>query len=92
MRNISTLLSNMLKCVREIQNCIYETINNEWELFENQLYKAINVRTIKDSYTLFLETITNFVDDASVVNYYIVVIIMILKPFISNICIFFYGI
>ncbi|VVC25605.1 Gamma-tubulin complex component protein [Cinara cedri] len=66
LRNIHVLLWSMMKCVSEIQNSTFEMIKDEWELFENQLFGAANVKTITNAHTSSLESIKKFADDASV--------------------------
>ncbi|XP_022162682.1 gamma-tubulin complex component 3 homolog [Myzus persicae] len=66
LRNINTLLSSMLSCVNEIQNFVFETINDEWEQFKSEIHRATCIKTVTDAHMSFLESITKCVDDGTV--------------------------
>lgn len=68
LRNINAFLSNMLSCVNEIQNFMFEMINDEWEQFKSETHKATCVKTITDAHMSFLESITKCMEDGSVVS------------------------
>ncbi|KAL4132123.1 hypothetical protein QTP88_009332 [Uroleucon formosanum] len=66
LRNINALLSSMLSCVNEIQNFMFEMINDEWEQFKSETHRATSVKTVTDAHMSFLESITKCVDDGCV--------------------------
>ncbi|XP_060852229.1 gamma-tubulin complex component 3 homolog [Rhopalosiphum padi] len=66
LRNINAFLSNMLSCVNEIQSFMFEMINDEWEQFKNETYRATCVKMVMDAHMSFLESITKCLDDGSV--------------------------
>jgi len=68
LRNINAFLSNMLSCVNEIQNFMFEMINDEWEQFKSETHRATCVKTITDAHMSFLESITKCMEDGSVVS------------------------
>ncbi|XP_050057726.1 gamma-tubulin complex component 3 homolog isoform X2 [Aphis gossypii] len=66
LRNINAFLSNMLSCVNEIQNFMFEMIHDEWEQFKSEIHRATCVKTITDAHMSFLESITKCMEDGSV--------------------------
>ncbi|CAI6343687.1 unnamed protein product [Macrosiphum euphorbiae] len=56
----------MLSCVNEIQNFMFEMINDEWEQFKSETHGATSVKTVTDAHMSFLESITKCVNDGSV--------------------------
>lgn len=68
LRNINALLSSMLSCVNEIQNFVFEMINDEWEQFKSETHRATSVKTVTDAHVSFLESITKCVNDGFVVS------------------------
>eukprot|EP00102_Acyrthosiphon_pisum_P013929 XP_008183718.2 PREDICTED: gamma-tubulin complex component 3 homolog [Acyrthosiphon pisum] len=66
LRNINALLSSMLSCVNEIQNFVFEMINDEWEQFKSETHRATSVKTVTDAHMSFLESITRCVNSGSV--------------------------
>ncbi|XP_029344397.1 uncharacterized protein LOC115033877 [Acyrthosiphon pisum] len=56
----------MLSCVNEIQNFVFEMINDEWEQFKSETHRATSVKTVTDAHMSFLESITRCVNSGSV--------------------------
>lgn len=59
----------MLGCVNEIQNFMFEMINDEWEQFKTETYRATCIKTVTDAHISFLESITKYANNAFVVNF-----------------------
>lgn len=58
----------MLSCINEIQNFVFETIDDEWEQFKSEIHRATSIETVTDAHMSFLESITKFVNDEFVVS------------------------
>jgi uncharacterized protein (UPF0305 family) len=59
----------MLGCINDIQNCIFETINDEWKQFRNETSSVTDIKTVTDAHMSFLESITKYTDESTVVSY-----------------------
>ncbi|XP_050439762.1 gamma-tubulin complex component 3 homolog [Adelges cooleyi] len=69
LRNFNALLSNMINCMHEIQNFMFEMINNEWELFWSKISGAKSIDIVIKEHRVFLGSLAVFVHDASLKGY-----------------------
>jgi hypothetical protein len=47
---------------------MFEMINDEWEQFKNETHRTTCVKMVMDAHTSFLESITQCLNDGSVVS------------------------